>query len=73
MGTANTTVTPGTTIINFNVYTPGGLTGTPTVSISQIIGVRAKLNDFGAIVLKFVRHRATWLSVKVIVNGMKTY
>ena len=30
---ANTTVTPGTNTINFNVYTPGSLTGSPTVSV----------------------------------------
>lgn len=29
----NMTVTPGTSTINFNIYTPGGLTGSPTVSV----------------------------------------
>jgi hypothetical protein len=30
---ANATVTPGTNTINFNIYTPGSLTGSPTVSV----------------------------------------
>lgn len=30
---ANMTVTPGTSTINFNIHTPGGLTGSPTVSV----------------------------------------
>jgi len=29
----NMTVTPGTNTINFNIYTPGSLTGSPTVSV----------------------------------------
>jgi len=30
---ANATVTPGTNTINFNIYSPGSLTGSPTVSV----------------------------------------
>jgi hypothetical protein len=36
-------------------------------------GVQQKQLACGAIVWNFAKHKAIWLSVKAIVNGMKTY
>jgi hypothetical protein len=36
---ANATVTPGTNLINFNIYSPGGLVGTPAGTVSVLASV----------------------------------
>ena len=39
----------------------------------QTIGVKVKANAYGAIVLKFAKHKATWHSEKDTVSGMRIY
>jgi 6-pyruvoyl-tetrahydropterin synthase len=41
------------------------------VYIPDLCGDQVKPNVYGAIVWKYVKHRPTWRSVKVIVNGMR--